>query len=121
MKRLVVCFGGAYTVHRVAGMLRKCALAPNADEATIKEAQAVYVKRESRADSKAALAFREKHGAQRVPIRFLGVALGALAAWLFERRFPSLAARFTVAAAAGLVAGESLVGVAASFAGMAGD
>jgi uncharacterized oligopeptide transporter (OPT) family protein len=48
------------------------------------------------------------------------MALGALAAWLFERRFPALAARFTVAAAAGLVAGESLVGVAASFAGMAG-
>jgi uncharacterized oligopeptide transporter (OPT) family protein len=48
------------------------------------------------------------------------MALGALAARLFEARFPSLAARFTVAAAAGLVAGESLVGVAASFAGMAG-
>jgi uncharacterized oligopeptide transporter (OPT) family protein len=47
------------------------------------------------------------------------MALGALAAWLFERRAPALAARFTVAAAAGLVAGESLVGVAASFAGMA--
>jgi uncharacterized oligopeptide transporter (OPT) family protein len=45
--------------------------------------------------------------------------LGALAAWLFERRLPSLAARFTIAAAAGLVAGESLVGVALSFAGMA--
>ncbi len=45
--------------------------------------------------------------------------LGALAAWLFERRFASFAARFTIAAAAGLVAGESLVGVAASFAGMA--
>jgi uncharacterized oligopeptide transporter (OPT) family protein len=48
------------------------------------------------------------------------MAVGALAAWLFERRAPSLAARFTIAAAAGLVAGESLVGVAASFAGMAG-
>ena len=47
------------------------------------------------------------------------MALGALAAWLFERRFASLAARFTIAAAAGLVAGESLVGVAASFSGMA--
>jgi uncharacterized oligopeptide transporter (OPT) family protein len=48
------------------------------------------------------------------------MALGALAAWLFERRFSALAARFTIATAAGLVAGESLVGVAASFAGMAG-
>lgn len=45
--------------------------------------------------------------------------LGALAAWAFEARYPKLAARFTIAAAAGLVAGESLVGVAASFAGMA--
>jgi uncharacterized oligopeptide transporter (OPT) family protein len=48
------------------------------------------------------------------------MALGALAAWLFERRVPSLAARFTIAAAAGLVAGESLVGVAQSLAGLAG-
>jgi uncharacterized oligopeptide transporter (OPT) family protein len=47
------------------------------------------------------------------------LALGAVAAWLIERRWPAFAARFTVAAAAGLVAGESLVGVAASFAGMA--
>jgi uncharacterized oligopeptide transporter (OPT) family protein len=47
------------------------------------------------------------------------IALGALAAWLVERRSPALAARFTLAAAAGLVAGESLVGVAASFFGMA--
>jgi uncharacterized oligopeptide transporter (OPT) family protein len=47
------------------------------------------------------------------------MALGALAARLIEWRFPALAARFTIAAAAGLVAGESLVGVAASFAGMA--
>jgi uncharacterized oligopeptide transporter (OPT) family protein len=47
------------------------------------------------------------------------MALGALAAWLLERRFPALAARFTIAAAAGLVAGESLVGVAASLAGLA--
>jgi uncharacterized oligopeptide transporter (OPT) family protein len=47
------------------------------------------------------------------------MALGALAARLLERRFPALAARFTIAAAAGLVAGESLVGVAASFISMA--
>jgi len=48
------------------------------------------------------------------------MALGAVAAWIFARRAPSLAARFTVAAAAGLVAGESLVGVAQSLAGLAG-
>jgi len=48
------------------------------------------------------------------------MALGALAAWIVERRAPSLAARFTIAAAAGLVAGESLVGVAESFGGLAG-
>lgn len=46
--------------------------------------------------------------------------LGALAARAFEARFPALAARFTIAAAAGLVAGESLVGVATALAGMAG-
>lgn len=68
---------GAYTVRRTVGMLRKCGLAPRADKATLKEAFALYERRESRAeggaDSRAALAFRGKHGAQRVPVRFLGV------------------------------------------------
>ena len=68
---------GAYTVRRTVGMLRKCGLAPKADKATIKEAFAVYEKRESLAeggaDSNAALAFRAKHGAQRIPVHFLGV------------------------------------------------
>ncbi len=76
----VYCFGfsrGAYTVRRTVGMLRKCGLAPNADKATLKEAYALYCRRESRAeggaDSAAAKAFRKKHGAERIPIRFLGV------------------------------------------------
>ena len=47
------------------------------------------------------------------------MALGALIAWVFTARFPSLAARFVIAAAAGLVAGESIIGVAASFWDMA--
>jgi uncharacterized oligopeptide transporter (OPT) family protein len=47
------------------------------------------------------------------------MCLGAIAVRLLQRRLPSLAARFTIAAAAGLVAGESLVGVAASIAGIA--
>lgn len=68
---------GAYTVRRTVGMLRKCGLAPNAGKATLKEAYALYCRRESRAqggaDSKAALAFRARHGAERIPIRFLGV------------------------------------------------
>jgi uncharacterized oligopeptide transporter (OPT) family protein len=54
-----------------------------------------------------------------MPIALTPKYSARIAAWLFERRFPSPAARFTVAAAAGLVAGESLVGVAASFAGTA--
>jgi uncharacterized oligopeptide transporter (OPT) family protein len=45
----------------------------------------------------------------------LVMAFGALVAWLFAARFPTLAARFVIAAAAGLIAGESIVGVAASF------
>ncbi len=76
----VYCFGfsrGAYTVRRVVGMLRKCGLAPNASKEVIQEAYAVYEKRESRAeggaDSTAALEFRARHGAARIPIRFLGV------------------------------------------------
>jgi len=48
------------------------------------------------------------------------MALGALIAWLFSLRFPGPAARFTIAAAAGLIAGESIIGVAASFWQMAG-
>lgn len=47
------------------------------------------------------------------------MALGALLAWLITARFPALAARFVIAAAAGLIAGESIVGVAASFWDMA--
>jgi uncharacterized protein (DUF2235 family) len=73
---------GAYTVRRTAGMLRKCGLIPaiadaKARDAAVKEVHAMYERRESRAeggaDSKAALAFRAQHGAQRIPIRFLGV------------------------------------------------
>lgn len=45
----------------------------------------------------------------------LVMAFGALIAWLFAARFPNLAARFVIAVAAGLIAGESIVGVAASF------
>lgn len=44
------------------------------------------------------------------------MALGALAAAAFRAAAPTLAARFTVAIAAGLVAGESFVGVFAAFA-----
>jgi uncharacterized oligopeptide transporter (OPT) family protein len=47
------------------------------------------------------------------------MAFGALVAWLITARFPALAARFVIAAAAGLIAGESIVGVAASFWDMA--
>jgi uncharacterized oligopeptide transporter (OPT) family protein len=46
--------------------------------------------------------------------------LGALAAWVFAARWEHLAARFSIAAAAGLVAGESIVGVAAALWSMAG-
>jgi len=45
--------------------------------------------------------------------------LGALAAWVFAARSERLAARFTIAAAAGLIAGESIVGVAAALWSMA--
>lgn len=48
------------------------------------------------------------------------MALGAILAWLFTTRYPELAARFVIAAAAGLIAGESIIGVAASFWQMAG-
>jgi uncharacterized oligopeptide transporter (OPT) family protein len=44
------------------------------------------------------------------------MALGAVAATAVRGFAPSFAARFTVAIAAGLVAGESLVGVLAAFA-----
>lgn len=47
------------------------------------------------------------------------MAFGALVAWLFAARSPALATRFVIAAAAGVIAGESIVGVAASFWDMA--
>jgi uncharacterized protein (DUF2235 family) len=73
---------GAYTVRRVVGMLRKAGLLPRiADDAgrktAIGEAFTVYQTREARAqggvESAAALDFRQRRGAQRVPVRFLGV------------------------------------------------
>lgn len=45
----------------------------------------------------------------------LMMALGAGLAWLCTRAAPTLAERFVIAAAAGLVAGESIVGVGTSF------
>ena len=106
---------GAYTVRRTVGMLRKCGLAPKADKKVIQAAHAVYEKRESReeggADSKAARAFREKHGAQRIPIRFLGVwdtvgslgiagVLGQLGSMMSRARFHAPAWAWVPAAAA---------------------
>ncbi len=73
---------GAYTVRRVVGMMRKAGLlpaiaGPEARKAAIAEAYSVYQVRETReqggADSQAALDFRQRRGAQRVPVRFLGV------------------------------------------------
>jgi len=46
--------------------------------------------------------------------------LGALIAWLFAMRRANLAARFSIAVAAGLIAGESVAGVAAAIWAMAG-
>ena len=45
----------------------------------------------------------------------LMMALGAALAWMCARVAPTLAERFVIAAAAGLVAGESIVGVGTSF------
>jgi len=50
----------------------------------------------------------------------LTIFAGALAAWLFAALKPALAERFTLAAAAGMITGESLVGVAAAIVGLAG-
>ncbi len=50
----------------------------------------------------------------------LGMFYGAALAWLICRRYPLLAGAFLMVAAAGLVAGESLMGVALAFVAMAG-
>ena len=42
----------------------------------------------------------------------LSMFAGALAAWIFARRSRDLADRYTIPVASGLIAGESLVGVA---------
>ena len=49
----------------------------------------------------------------------LVMAFGALLTWLFAARAPGLATRFAIATAAGLIAGESIIGVATSFWNMA--
>jgi uncharacterized oligopeptide transporter (OPT) family protein len=43
------------------------------------------------------------------------MGLGAVLTWLVSRRWPSVAERFAITAAAGLIAGESITGVGASF------
>ena len=48
------------------------------------------------------------------------MSFGAILTWLFTNRFPNLATRFNIAAAAGLIAGESIIGVTASFWQMVG-
>lgn len=73
---------GAYTVRRVAGMLRKCGLptagraATDRDEALAK-AYTIFLRRERAdqggADSPAALALREQFRTSRIPVRFIGV------------------------------------------------
>jgi uncharacterized oligopeptide transporter (OPT) family protein len=45
----------------------------------------------------------------------LMMALGAVLTWLVSRRWPAVTERFAITAAAGLIAGESITGVGASF------
>ncbi|WP_085676035.1 MULTISPECIES: OPT family oligopeptide transporter [unclassified Pseudomonas] len=45
----------------------------------------------------------------------LMMGLGAVVTWLVSCRWPSVTERFAITAAAGLIAGESIMGVAASF------
>jgi uncharacterized oligopeptide transporter (OPT) family protein len=45
----------------------------------------------------------------------LMMGLGAVLTWVVSRRWSSLTERFAITAAAGLIAGESIVGVGASF------
>jgi uncharacterized oligopeptide transporter (OPT) family protein len=43
------------------------------------------------------------------------MGLGAVLTWLVSCRWPSITERFAITAAAGLIAGESIMGVGASF------
>jgi uncharacterized oligopeptide transporter (OPT) family protein len=51
----------------------------------------------------------------------LMMALGAILTWLLSRRWPEATERFAITVAAGLIAGESITGVGASFWAMAGN
>jgi uncharacterized oligopeptide transporter (OPT) family protein len=51
----------------------------------------------------------------------LMMALGAILTWLLSRRWPEATDRFAITVAAGLIAGESITGVGASFWAMAGN
>jgi uncharacterized oligopeptide transporter (OPT) family protein len=48
------------------------------------------------------------------------MGLGAVLTWIVSRRWPSVTERFAITAAAGLIAGESITGVGASFWAMLG-
>jgi len=78
---------GAYTARSLVGMIRNCGLLPadasgrSADSDPMLEAYALYRNRTENADSPAALAFRQKHGAAtNVTVKCLGVwdTVGAL-------------------------------------------
>lgn len=51
----------------------------------------------------------------------LMMAFGAVLTWLVSQRWPHVTERFAITAAAGLIAGESITGVGASFWAMAGN
>jgi uncharacterized oligopeptide transporter (OPT) family protein len=51
----------------------------------------------------------------------LNMGLGAIAAWMWTRRDAVKAEKYVVPLASGLIAGESLVGVAITFLGIAFD
>jgi uncharacterized oligopeptide transporter (OPT) family protein len=51
----------------------------------------------------------------------LMMALGAVLTWLVSQRWPHITERLAITAAAGLIAGESITGVGASFWAMAGN
>ncbi|WP_341918119.1 DUF2235 domain-containing protein [Hydrocarboniphaga effusa] len=63
---------GAYTARSLAGLVRKCGVLRQADEATVRTAHRLYRDRRSDPDSAIALRFRREHSHE-VRIHFIGV------------------------------------------------
>lgn len=87
---------GAFTVRSCAGLIRKCGLLREENHKLIRDAYALYKRRDATADAPHAIDFRRKYSHDPVPIKLIGVwdtvgtlgvpfnPLNAITKWMYE-------------------------------------